>query len=180
VILNLRKLKLDHLRLDVKLGEKDWREKLDRGLELVRQIDSHLEVAWFLDSTQFGIWAEELTRLRSDQSVFARFLVFHPLEKVTPESFVHLAQESSFGNGYPVLKVFAAIQSCSSIHQTRSAFSLNIAALGMTYNDGTRSVLLANMSGSSQTISIELCDGKRLQFHLEPESVRILGEGEII
>jgi len=79
------------------------------------------------------------------------------------------------GKRCPVFKVFEAIQSCSNIHQTLSAFSLNIAALGMTHNDGTRSVLLANMSESSQTIAIEISDGVRLQFHLEPESVRIQG-----
>jgi len=78
------------------------------------------------------------------------------------------------GNSYPVSEVLAAIQSCSCIHEVTSSDPLNIAALGMTHHDGTRSVLLANMSERSQTVSFETTHATGVQANLHPESIRIV------
>jgi hypothetical protein len=94
----LRKLRPDHLRVDLYLGE-SWQKELSRAIEAARALDTRLELALFLTDeaeAQLGALARELA---DKQPLVARVLVFYGGKAfttglgATPGRFVRLARE---------------------------------------------------------------------------------------
>jgi D-apionolactonase len=87
----LRALRLDHVRADVRPGEKDWQAELRRAIDDSRALGVPLEVALFL-----GDGPEEQLEAVAEAAEGAdvvRFLVFKDGEVVTGPRWVRLARE---------------------------------------------------------------------------------------
>jgi hypothetical protein len=94
----LRKLRPDHVRIDLYLAE-SWQKELTRGIEAARALGARLELAIFLTDeaeAQLGALARELPHA---QPPVARVLVFYggkafsTGQGATPGRFVRLARE---------------------------------------------------------------------------------------
>ena len=94
----LRKLRPDHLRVDLYLGE-SWQKGLSGAVEAARELGTRLELALFLTDeaeAQLGTLARELA---DQQPLVARVLVFYGGKAfttglgATPGRFVRLARE---------------------------------------------------------------------------------------
>lgn len=94
----LRKLRPDHLRVDLYLGE-SWQKDLTRAIEAARALETRLEIAIFLTDeaeAELGALARELA---DKQPLVARVLVFYGGKAfttglgATPGRFVRLARE---------------------------------------------------------------------------------------
>jgi D-apionolactonase len=89
----LRVLSLDHLRVDLRVGEEGWEAKLARAAEDARAVRALLELALFLGDepeAQLELLGEAL---ESERARVRRFLVFREGEVVTHPQWVRLARE---------------------------------------------------------------------------------------
>lgn len=94
----LRKLRPDHLRVDLYLGE-PWQKVLARGIEAARALDTRLELALFLTDEAEAQLAALARELAAKQPHVARVLVFYGGKAfttglgATPGRFVGFARE---------------------------------------------------------------------------------------
>jgi hypothetical protein len=96
----LRVLRLDHLRVDLRVGEEGWEAKLARAAEDARAVGASLELALFLadePKAQLEALGEALV---FDPARVSRFLVFKDGEVVTRAEWVRLARER-LGGAFP-------------------------------------------------------------------------------
>jgi hypothetical protein len=92
----LRALRLDHLRVDLRLGEKGWRDDLARAADEARALGASVEAAVFLaDDAE-----DQLDELAAEQAPVARFLVFKDGDAATGSRWVRLARER-LGDAFP-------------------------------------------------------------------------------
>lgn len=86
----LKQLRLDHLRVDIDLGEPDWVESWANADQQARDLECGLEVAVFL-SAQANMELERLACLSKDaQKSIVRWLIFHKSDPTTTsEHFSH-------------------------------------------------------------------------------------------
>jgi hypothetical protein len=89
----LKRLRLAHLRLDLKLSDPHYRDVLRQGSQEASQLGVSLQIALFLtdnaDKELTGL-VEELTALNSKVSLW---MIFHHNEEVTSEKWLQLARE---------------------------------------------------------------------------------------
>ena len=78
------------------------------------------------------------------------------------------------GSPYPVAPVFAECLRAETIAAASTSHPLDIAALALVRTDGSRSLLLANLTEFEQTVVIDSDDAFVARWTLEPESVRIV------
>jgi hypothetical protein len=94
----LRKLRPDHLRVDLYLGE-SWQKELTRGTEAARALGASLELALFLTDEAEAQLAALARELAATPAPVARVLVFYggkafsTGQGATPGRFVRLARE---------------------------------------------------------------------------------------
>ena len=94
----LRKLRPDHLRVDLYLGEA-WKDELTRGIEAARALGAPLELAIFLTDEADSQLAALAKELASSRPSVVRVLVFYGGKAfstglgATPGRFVRLARE---------------------------------------------------------------------------------------
>lgn len=100
----LRELKLDHLRVDLALGQPGSRDALARAATEARALGAALEVALFLNQSA----AQDLPRLVEDLQLLrprvARWLVFHVAEGTTDARWIDLARRHllAYDGGVPI------------------------------------------------------------------------------
>ncbi len=87
----LREIKPAHLRLDLNLGRDDWFDELHNTIEFASDIDSKLEVAIFTVDVGDAAWTRCLQELERVRDQIARWLVFHPTAKSTPDDLAEAA-----------------------------------------------------------------------------------------
>jgi D-apionolactonase len=89
----LRRLQLNHLRVDLHLRQSGYRSELARALDACQALNCGLELALFLDEEHIDE-LDELASLLSASSIpVHRVLVFHEREEVTKGSWVRLVRE---------------------------------------------------------------------------------------
>ncbi len=91
VISRLKEIRLDHLRVDLRLTSEVWQARLQSALQLANQIDVQLELALFCDSTQDPAWRDCLEQLAGQRHQIGRWLILPANMKTTPNE---LASES--------------------------------------------------------------------------------------
>ena len=89
----LRALNLDHLRVDLRLGEGDWRKWLEQADRQARQLDVSLQAAVMLTDNAEAELAALLAECRRLKPPVGDWLVFHVAEKSTSRKWVELAAE---------------------------------------------------------------------------------------
>ena len=87
----LRRLRLNHLRVDLRLGQRHWRAKYEIAAEQAATIGAGLQVALFLTDNA----RQELKDFREtvDSKIIRSCLVFHERESSTSEQWLKTAKE---------------------------------------------------------------------------------------
>lgn len=90
----LRALGLRHLRVDLQLAREGWRQQLERGIALARELNCAIELAVFVrDASSLG----ELVSQLPEAPALARVLVFADGAEVTPPQLVDAARQALAG-----------------------------------------------------------------------------------
>ena len=84
VVEELRRLKPDHLRVDIRFENPDWQQRLVDAMKLAGLCGASLELALFATSDDTSHVQQLVSMIRGEGRIVARLLVFHPVEKVTP------------------------------------------------------------------------------------------------
>jgi hypothetical protein len=93
VIERLRKLKLDHVRVDCRLWERDWARRFRRACKLAQSFGAGLHVAIFFEE-EHGSELQRLGQLSRDLGAPVRlWLLFHRSEACTPAACIEQARE---------------------------------------------------------------------------------------
>ncbi len=90
----LREIRPAHLRVDVRLDRWDWQADLQDAITLAERIDCNLEIATFSRDAVDAAWTRCLTHLQDAGRRIARWLVFHPTAKSTPDDLARAAAAS--------------------------------------------------------------------------------------
>lgn len=79
----LRRLKPDHLRVDIRFDSLGWQQRLVAAMELAGRCTSKLELALFATPNDSREIEQFVSIIRGAAPLVARLLLFHPIEKVT-------------------------------------------------------------------------------------------------
>ncbi len=91
-IARLRALRLDHLRVDLRLAQADWRDRLAQATAAANALDTALEVALTLTDNAEAELAALVSALPDLAPPVARWLVFHEREAVMSARWTTLAR----------------------------------------------------------------------------------------
>lgn len=90
----LERLRLDHVRYEIRPGRSGWRDRLERTAELARSVDLELELAVFIDRAP----EEELTAvadaLAETDSPLARVLLYEEGAEIVGDRHLDLARDA--------------------------------------------------------------------------------------
>src|SRR5205823_9103204 len=89
----LERLRLDHLRVDLELGDPRYAEELERAVEAAEALGCGLELALFLGADPAAELDDLAGRLAKVLPPVRRALVFREGAAVTPDVDVRLARE---------------------------------------------------------------------------------------
>lgn len=79
------------------------------------------------------------------------------------------------GNAYPVFHVFESVFESKHVCEAAVSHPLEIAAIGLMRSDGSRAVIIGNMSDQQQTVIVNATGlSKQISIDVEADSVRIL------
>jgi hypothetical protein len=92
-IARLLALRLDHLRVDLRLGDSGWRGRLEQAAIQAQRLGASLEVALFLTNDAEAELAAVVVECKRLQPAVTDWLVFHVAEKSTSRRWVQLAAE---------------------------------------------------------------------------------------
>jgi D-apionolactonase len=92
-VARLRALNLAHLRVDLRLSEDDFEERLERSAAEAFALDAELEAALFLSDAAPTELRRLLAVVRRVRPRIASWLTFHISEKVTSTRWVSIARE---------------------------------------------------------------------------------------
>lgn len=154
-IARLRRLNLNHLRVELDLSRSLWRQELERGAAEARAIDASLEIALFL-SDRAEEEALQLNAALSDLNLIVeRWLVFHHDEPVTSKATIELARKhlasltpkAEFGGGTNFY--FTELNRNRPIAEAFDVLSYSINPQVHAFDDLT---LIENLAGQAETL----------------------------
>ncbi|MEZ6148641.1 MAG: hypothetical protein R3C09_00845 [Pirellulaceae bacterium] len=101
----MRRLKPDHLRVDIRFANPDWKQRLGGALELAGGCDASLELALFATSSDSSQVQQFVSMIRAEGAVVARLLLFHPTEIVTPSDVLAVGEavRTELGQSFPIV-----------------------------------------------------------------------------
>ncbi|MCA9183911.1 MAG: hypothetical protein KDA51_20755 [Planctomycetales bacterium] len=99
----MRRLKPDHLRVDIRFENPDWQQRLAGALELAGGCDASLELALFATASDSSQVQQLVSMIRAGGGVVARLLLFHPAERVTPSDLLAVGERirAELGQSFP-------------------------------------------------------------------------------
>ncbi len=100
VISRLNDLRPDHLRVDLWLSSDTWRSRLEAAVDIAIQVDAGLEVGIFAADATGQAWRGCLEALAPSKSMIDRILIFHEIEKTTPNELTKAALASLSKSGF--------------------------------------------------------------------------------
>lgn len=105
VIDELRRLKPDHLRVDIRFENLDWQQRLADAMKLAGLCDTSLELALFARPDDRSPSQQLVSMIRSEHITVARLLLFHPVEKVTPSELLVVGEviRDQLGQAFPIV-----------------------------------------------------------------------------
>ncbi|MBE7539051.1 MAG: hypothetical protein HS122_11630 [Opitutaceae bacterium] len=91
----LRPMRLDHLRVDLKLNQASFRDRLSEAVSASETTETQLELALVVDADAESQVSECLAHLRTltPQPVIARWLIFHESSDCTPPELVEMLRK---------------------------------------------------------------------------------------
>ncbi len=92
VIEQLRRLKPEHLRVDIRFENSDWQQRLAGAMKLAGRCNASLELALFARPDDSNHVRQLVSIIRGEGAVVARLLLFHPVEKVTPPALLAIGE----------------------------------------------------------------------------------------
>jgi hypothetical protein len=83
------------------------------------------------------------------------------------------------GGPYAMLEVFQAVRGAKLVYETSSSNPLEIAALAVTYADGRRGLVVANLCKENRNVKLSWGHSQELQVNVAAESVRVVTDREL-
>lgn len=105
VVEEMRRLKPDHLRVDIRFANPDWKQRLAGALELACGCDASLELALFATPGDSSQVQQLVSMIRAEDAVVARLLLFHATEIVTPSDMLSVGEavRTELGQSFPIV-----------------------------------------------------------------------------
>lgn len=101
----LRRLKPDHLRVDIRFENHDWPQRLADAMKLAGLCGASLELAVFTTTGDSSQVQRFVAMIRDEGGVVARLLLFHSIEKVTPPELLAVGEaiHNQLGQEFPIV-----------------------------------------------------------------------------
>lgn len=105
VVDELKRLKPDHLRVDIRFDILDWPQRLAGAMELAGPCGASLELALFATLDDSSQVQQLVAMIRGEDIAVARLLLFHPVEKVTPPDLLAVGEaiRAQLGQTFPIV-----------------------------------------------------------------------------